>query len=300
MRHTPEQISAVVFPSSAGVITAEEYVNEDSTNFGEYGQVLLTTTWQTIQLRGQYERPVVVFSDPTTPGQDSIIVRVRSVTEGSFEARLQLPSYLSGTYNNQVSFIVVEEGEWHMENGARLSAGRTEMSHLTTQGWSRISADFTNRPSVLTQVQSANDNAWVITRVRNLSASGFQLSLQEEERTQRSGHGREVVGWIMMDQGSFMIDGQGVLSMHTQRAIDHRARRVSYSTPLSAAPSVIAKLGSSHGLDPANVSVSHSGANGFNVRVAEERSRDREVAHTLEELSLLVLSGSSGILKGER
>ena len=65
-------------------------------------------------------------------------------------------------------------------------------------------------------------------------------------------------------------------------------------------PSVIAKLGSTYGIDSANVSVSDSTSDGFTVRVAEERSRDRETRHTAEELSLLILPGSAGQLRGER
>jgi len=148
-----------------------------------------------------------------------------------------------------------------------------------------------------TQVQSTAEEGWLVTRVKNQFRRGFDFTMQEQEIDQRRGtHATETVGWIVIDEGDHQLDQSRLLSTTTSRAISHRVTQVQFTQAFESTPLMLAKMGSTHGGDSSNVSIEEANASGFNVRIAEENSRDQEIRHIRESVSIIALSDRSGSL----
>ncbi|MDR9404420.1 MAG: hypothetical protein RI580_13375, partial [Halothece sp. Uz-M2-17] len=166
-------------------------------NIGEYGQVSINHEWETIELDQSYSNPVVIASDPTYNGSDPATVRIKNVENDSFELRLQEPKNEDGKhpFEEDVSYVVIEEGDWELADGTRLSASNYNSGKLTSQGFETVDlTGFDNKPTVLSQVQTYNGGDWVTTRTKNQTASDFKLAMQEEEARNGGGHYEENIG----------------------------------------------------------------------------------------------------------
>ncbi|MEL6382253.1 MAG: right-handed parallel beta-helix repeat-containing protein [Cyanobacteria bacterium J06626_18] len=276
--------------------------NETGATIGEYGRLSLNHQWQTVALDDTYTNPVVVVSDPTFNGADPAAIRLRNVGKNSFQVRLQEPNYEDGTHiNESVSYLVMEAGDWELADGTRISAGTSNASRLTAQGFNAVKLKkFDATPTVLSQVQTNNGSDWVTTRTQEPSSQGFQLAMQEEEALNKSGHTKETLGWLAIEQGS-ASDGDTLLQGGTTgRSHDHNRSQVSFESGFDTAPSLIAKLGSFYGSDTANLRLQNITRHSFGVSVQEETSLDTELSHTTESVSFLALEGKSGSLTGLR
>ena len=243
---------------------------------------------------------MVIVSDPTLNGGDPAVVRIKNVTNDSFQLRLQEPSYRGGQHTNeQVSYVVMEEGDWTLASGARISAGTHDSNTLTAAGFDDVDlTGFQNTPTVLSQVQTSRGGDWVTTRTTAQSANGFRLAMQEEEALNRGGHTRETIGWLALDQGA-ASDGDTLLQGGmTGRGFNSDRNSVQFEEAFEIAPSVIAKLGSFYGGDTANLRLEDIGNVSFGARVQEEQSLDQEIYHTQESIAYLALEGASGTLIG--
>ncbi|ASC71580.1 uncharacterized protein XM38_025320 [Halomicronema hongdechloris C2206] len=294
--------NGVLRPNGAGVDQgAYEFLpHNKSTTIGEYDTLDLNHQWQTILLDESYINPVVIVSDPTLNGSDPAAIRLRKVTQDSFQIRLQEPNYKDGKHiNESVSYLVIEAGDWTLADGTRISAGQHQSDRLTSKGFDAIDlTGFDSTPAVLSQVQTFNGSDWVTTRTTGQSANGFQLAMQEEEARNNGGHVDETIGWLAVSQG-VASDGDTLLQGNTTgRNYDHNQATVNFDADFNTAPSVLAKLGSYFGPDTANLRLDDITANGFSLGVYEEQSLNQELLHTQESVSFLALEGPAGVLTG--
>ncbi|NEQ54396.1 MAG: calcium-binding protein [Leptolyngbya sp. SIO3F4] len=278
---------------------------------GEYGSVSgLTHVWQTIQLDGTYVNPVVITSDPTFNGDDVSAVRLRNVDSDSFEIRIQEANYFDEVHPNAetISYFVVEAGEWELSDGTRIAAGLHDTSNLITNGNDFDSIDFTangltdfdSTPTVLSQAQTYAGTDWITTRVKGQSTTGFQVGMQEEELLNTGIHVEETVGWLAIDQGvSRDTNGDLLLQGGTTGVyVDENFDTVSFNESFDVTPTVIAKIGSSNGLDTAALRIDSGSisTNSFRAFVQEEQSLDAELGHVNESVSYLAFNGTGGLL----
>lgn len=272
----------------------------DTTVFGEFGNLSLNQSWQTIQLENTYVDPVVMVSDPTFRGQDPAVVRLQNVTGEGFQARIQEPNYKDGRHiTESVSYLVVEAGDWTLADGTRIAAGSYNSAKLTSAGFESVDlTGFDHKPTVLSQVQTTNDDDWVVTRTTQSSPGEVKIAMQEEEALNNGSHGSETIGWFAIDQGITTSSDTLLQGGITDTAYTERTATVTFEQAFDAAPSVIAKLGSSRGLDTANVRLGDITEAGFGARVYEEQSLDSELNHHPEAISFLALEGQSGSLVG--
>ena len=198
-----------------------------------------------------------------------------------------------------VSYVVMEAGDWTLNDGTRISAGTETSNLLTSEGFEDINLNgFEATPMVLSQVQTTNGNDWVTTRTQGQSTNGFQVAMQEEEALNLGGHKNETLGWLAVEQG-VASDGETLLqSKTTGTNYDENRSTVSFDAAFDAAPSVIAKLGSFAGANTANLRLDEISQTSFGVGVQEEQSQDMELDHVNESVSFLALEGASGVLTG--
>ncbi|MEO1093838.1 MAG: CAP domain-containing protein [Cyanobacteria bacterium J06638_28] len=267
---------------------------------GEYGNLSLNHQWQTIALDQSYIDPVVIVSDPTFKGPHPATVRLRGVTQDTFQIRLQEPAYKDGWHTQEsVSYLVVEAGDWMLADGTRISAGTHDANRLTSRGFDQVDlTGFDTTPTVLSQVQTFNGSDWVTTRTKGQSSGSFQLAMQEEEARNQGSHVDESIGWLAIESG-VASDGDTLLQGGTTgRSYNHKQATVAFEEGFNVAPSVIAKVGSFYGKDTANLRIDAITQTSFGASIQEEKSLDKETWHTNESLAFLALEGTSGSLAG--
>ena len=89
----------------------EDLLDQDGDFFGETGSVNLTNAWATVSLGRSYSKPAVIFGAISSNDPDPVTVRVRNVTNSSFEVRLQEWDSQDGIHAvENVAYLVVEGG----------------------------------------------------------------------------------------------------------------------------------------------------------------------------------------------
>ena len=297
--------NAPVTTDAVSVAKANNIVPSGST-IGEYGQAELslsaaTNPWVTVNLTKTYNNPVIIAGDPSLNDGSPVAVRIQNVTGNSFQIRLQEPYSEDGNHALEtIPFIVVEAGEWQLSDGTRISAGKQTGAKLTSAGFDPVAfgSAFASTPTVVTQVQTTNGPDWVVTRTKDISTSGFSLSMQEEEAINNSGHAAEQIGWLAIDQGSSNDGDTAIVANTSSRVFTNNLRSELFGTTFTSAPTLIGKLSSYFGADPANARISSVSQTEFSALIKEDQSRDAEIAHGAEEISSIALEGSSGLLEG--
>lgn len=271
---------------------------------GESGIVAdLNHNWQTITLSQDYVDPVIVFGPATNNGTQPLTIRLRNVTENTFEVRIQEYRYLDVVHVDEaVGFVVFEAGTYELPDGTTIRAGNQTQNHL----WDSIdiSETFDEAPIVLTQVRSFNDVEPVTVRVRNVDDNGFQLRLQEEQALdifsggtsqgplQQLGHAPETVSYIAFETGDGLL-GSGTLfdAQRTGTIVDDNTFNFSYGVDFTTAPVLLAGLQSTNGGDTANIRLSQAaGPTAASFFIQEEQSLDLETDHAFEDVGVLALS----------
>lgn len=294
-----ENIEQFKFKDSTFDVKSEEVLK----NIGEYGQVSINHKWEAIELDQSYSNPVVITSDPTYNGSDPATVRIKNVENNSFELRLQEPKSEDGKhpFDEDVSYVVIEEGDWDLADGTRLSAGNYNSGKLTSEGFETVDlTDFDNKPTVLSQVQTYNGGDWVTTRTKNQTASDFKLAMQEEEARNDGGHYEENIGWLAIEQSTVNDADDDIVLQGGTTGVQFDETENSFTFDdggFSSDPALIAKLGSYNGGDSANVRLTEITESSFGALVREDTSLDSEVRHgNDEQISYLALNDDSGFL----
>jgi hypothetical protein len=260
---------------------------------GEYGRATINSEWLMINLDSQYQDPVVIISDPQTDEVLMSSARIRNLSNSSFEVMLQQPNaetVVGQDLQAEVTYLVIESGQWYFEGGIMIQAGHFASDKLSTQGFNRVNlSGFSETPVTLTQVQSYNGADFVVTRTSRQTARSFDVTMQEEELLNGRGHERETIGWVAVSSSR---EGAVVAGVSPRR-VTHSVSNVSLGATFSN-PSIIVKLNSYYGRDTANVRVASLSQGSFTAQVMEDRSADRERRHARESLSFLALEGESG------
>lgn len=256
-----------------------------STPIGETGQVAnyqtTPNTWFTVDLNNTYNDPVVVMGPPSRAGVSPATVRVRNITSNSFEYQVDEWDYLDGIhYTETVSYMVVESGQHTLDNGQVIVAGkRNDMTHAwKTQS---LGIDFTAVPVVLSQTATANEDAAVTIRQRNITPTQFQMKLQEQESnngTPDAAHLAETVCWIAIGD----TQGDDFETGITPQSVRHLWYDLQFKQSYTSTPVFIASTQSTIGGDPIALRYRNLNPSDVDIICEEEKSKNNEVGHVYE------------------
>ena len=244
--------------------------------------------WHRVNFDAPIADAVVVTGPPTSNGGQPVTVRVRGVSESGFEFQLDEWDYLDGYHVAEtLSWIAVGAGTHELEDGSTLVAGSTTARHRWA-GVDLSAAGLTGTPVVFAQAASGAETRAVTTRLRRVTADGFQVKLQTQEAGNRR-TAAERVDWIALtppaDAAATPRSGL------TGDVVTHRDHRIAFgSADGPAAPVILAQMQSADGGDAATLRLRAGDSSGATVFVEEERSRDRERWHTTETVGWWALS----------
>jgi len=223
--------------------------------------------WTTVDSASINPAAVVIAGPPSFNGGDPGIVRLRNVTDSRFEVRFQEWDYrerdFGDTYHalEDIPYLVLTPGRYPMPNGAVWEVGSFNLAGTRSWQDQQFTQPFAAAPRLFLTVQSENDGQAVSVRARNVTASGFQAALYEEEAL-NDGHASETIGYLAI----FSSSGEGDIELG--------GTLLSYQLQ--------------------SIEANNAWSTVFNsqVEVEEEQSRDTEVAHTNETLHVLALDNA--------
>jgi len=253
-----------------------------------------SSQWHTVSLKHNYQKPVVVVQPPTRAGGDPLTIRIRNVTSSSFQFQLDEWDYLDGAHVKEtVHYLVMEAGRFRLPDGTLVEAGWTKRNHT----WKRVSlnAAFPKTPTVLAQSMTRVGGDSVVTRLRNVSATGFGLRLQEQEAS-TGWHPTETVGYIAFQRHEDAGDDKFRVN-RSANAVTHAWHTLNDASRVDN-PYFLAQIQTFDGGDPAGLRYRVSSGK-VQVMVEEEQSADSETAHTSEVVGWVAFA-SSGILHARR
>jgi serralysin len=244
----------------------------------ESGKVPLNSNWKRITFQKKFKEPILIFSDPTFNGSDPCTTQIKNITPTSCYVRLDEPNYLDNKHvTEELSYIIGEKGSWDI-NGINLQFGKVSMGTSFEQV--SFSKSYLSKPIVLTQIQSTNNSDWVLTRTKKINNSNFQVRIQKEEKRKGTSFQNEIVGWMSINSGNY-TRGQRVQTKLVSR-INHMIKTIRYGSSFSSSPVLLTKVASYTGRDPCNTRIVRNRNFYFQVKILEDKSKDREIRHRNE------------------
>ena len=247
----------------------------------EVGEVSINHTWQTVNLTKPFLHPVVVAKPLSYNGFHAATVRIRNVTPTSFDIVIQEWNYLDRWHmTEQVSYIVMERGHFAVD-GAYVEAGTIDTN---STGWPLVSvpfsSEFSHTPVVVSSVMSFNGPDTVVTRNMNVTTTGFEVTMQEQQ-SNAPWHISETISYIAWEPGTGTVDDPIAYEVGTQPNVNHTWSTISYG-PFGDVPIVLMDMQTVNGPDPCNLRYGNKDADSVDVRVDEEQSADSEKWHINE------------------
>ncbi len=259
-----------------------------------------------VTLSNSYANPVIVvfggFS-PSTTGDTTFPrhSRITGVTSNSFNVSFEPWDYQSvniGGFN--LSYFVVQAGRYNLGGGVQLEAGIVPNVILAADTGGVLatfynvtfSQAFSSAPVVLTHVQTRNGADAVVTRVKDVTPTGFKVSMQEQEsnlrNTSEGGHTAENISYIAITPVT-RSTGIKIEAAKTSTTFNSSYNTLALQQTYSHPPEVlIAAMETFNGADTAELRYTDLTSNSVKLRVEEEASYDAETSHGFEALSYFV------------
>ena len=251
--------------------------------------------WHSVSLSNPYTNPVVVMQGLSSADSAPAHLRVDQVTPTGFEWQIEEWDYLDGIHATEMGpYLVLEAGVHTLENGQRVEA-RNQTGVGTAWTQVNFSQNFDTAPILLAGVASATDQAACGVRTRNVSSSGFEVRLQEEEAADGT-HGLETVAWVALEAGVGSNGGSPFEAGRTPSAVRQGWYGISFSAAFGVAPVVLVHGESFADSDPAGVRFNNLSSTSMAVKIEEEQSANRETRHGKETVSFLAWGTPGSIL----
>ncbi|MDY6837583.1 MAG: pre-peptidase C-terminal domain-containing protein [Thermodesulfobacteriota bacterium] len=256
----------------------------------EIGDVHLPRDWERIPFGKAFSHPVVVAKSLSSRDEDVGMVRIRNVDDTGFEIRVQEWDYQDGVHSPETTgYIVMEQGAHTLPDGTRVEAGRFDTNRTSSFERVFFSQDFEVPPVVITAVCSDNEADAVTTRMRNISTTGFEVRMQEQQLNQRE-HAHETISYIAWEPSSGTIDGVAFEVNRTANKVRHNWHTIALGETYGKVPVFVADMQTTNGGDPANVRWNNKDAYGVDVKITEEQSKDSETFHCREVVGYMAFS----------
>ena len=257
----------------------------------EWGSVSgVDYNWVTVPLAKTYSNPVVVVKPASYNGPNPGIVRISGIKGTSFDIRFNEWYYEDGIHAQERVFYLVADSGLQSVGGLKLLAGKTSTSKLVKEGWTDVlfSSSFDDAPAIFASVQSFVGADPVTVRIKNRSKNGFSIAMDEEE-AKRDGHITETLGWIAVEKGSGMTSDYRKIRVFDS-SLDHNSKNVAFGDTMDDRrfPVAVAEIDSTVGEDTCSLRYKNITQSAVELFIEEETSKDSEVAHISETISVFV------------
>lgn len=137
--------------------------------------------------------------------------------------------------------------------------------------WTRVSfAKKYSNPVIVSGPPSYNDYDPAVVRIRNLDNTGFDIRIQEWDYLDGT-HGYETVYYMVMEQGSYMLDDGSVVESGTFTGTS-RFTSQTFISKFRVEPVLFTSIVSTHEADAVTGRIRKLAINGFDYKLSEQES----------------------------
>jgi PKD repeat protein len=277
--------------STVSMQTVNVQAEEEIDLFIEISEMQIDDNWTPVSFSKPFNDPVVIVGPPSFSDSDPATVRVRNVTADGFEIRIQKWDYLENGHGNEtVSFIAIEKGVYTLPRGTKIEVGSFEGSADYQSIALQQSYELT--PVIFSQVMTESEADAVTGRIRNVSQGSYEYKLQEQESTSKS-HQAEMVGYIAWEPGIGDLGNFQYEVGLTGKKVTHKGYTFTFQTNLSDVPLFLADMQTQTGGDTAVLRGLDISKRSARLKVEEEKSKDKEVRHSKENVGFLAIIGTT-------
>ncbi len=257
----------------------------------EAGEVNIDHKWFRVLFENTFSQPIVIAGPPTFIGKKPLSVRIRNIDQTGFEIRLQEWDYLNDIHVREtVSYLVMEEGAYTLDNGSRIEAGRFTGQKIFQQV--ALQQSYSATPIILTQVATEWDTDAVTGRVRNIGNASFDYRLQEQQKTLKS-HAEEEVGYIAWEPGQGTFSGLLFEAKTTAKKVNQKWFDLNFLTEFQNLPYLFTGIQTSNERDTATMRCKKLTQGEVRIKIQEEKSKDSELRHKKEVVGYLVIGSTN-------
>ena len=298
-----------IIPQTAATVLVTP-INDTAGHRVEVGQVTMDwaagDAWREVPFSQDYTNPVVVAKAISYNGSHPCIIRVKDVGDGSigdhggFRIRPQEWDYLDGDHTTEdIIYIVADEGNHtvSLDGGGSIVVDAQKFSTTACDTSSFVSKTFpafSSTPILFTGVSTYSGPAAVTTRNRNVTTTGFEVTMQEEENGDQS-HASEEIHCVAVSQGTGTTTGTGVVieAGRTANAVTQNWYTINFGTTFGGIPMVALDMQTTDDSDPGSLRFGHQvrTASAIDVQVDEEQSDGSETTHGTEIVGYLAVIG---------
>jgi hypothetical protein len=259
------QIGRTFFAQAISYLEGDSFSIRKRPSF--YSATSFTDAWYTVPVAKELADPVVIAGPPSYNDADPGVIRLRNVTNGSFDIKFQEWYYLTAKdarihQLEDASWLVMEPGRYAMADGSIWEVGTFNLSGVGLWYGYNFSQPFAAAPALFLTMQTYNGGTPATVRARKVSTLGLEAALFEEEALMTGGHTVETIGYLAI----FSPNGSGTVTIGNQK--------VSYAT---------ATVNADHNFTPAGWQ---------EIKMEDEQSLDTEIYHMVETLNTLTIDNS--------
>jgi lysophospholipase L1-like esterase len=251
------------------------------------GEVLVGTQWERVDFGKRFSHPIVVAGPIGFAEIDPAMVRIRNVNATGCEMAVREWAFQDGVHaREEVGFFVMEQGKYTLKDGTRICAGM-----VSTNGGGLLhfafNQQFNTLPLVFTSVITENDAIPVVGRLGEITTSGFNYLLQEEEEGDQI-HASETVAYIAWEAFSGTVSDTTFSVVRHPSLVTHEFQSMTFDQDFTAPPVFLADMQTFYGDNTANLRFRNKTTTGVDIKIEEEQSLDAEVDHVGEEVGYMV------------
>ncbi len=248
----------------------------------EFGSILANSDWLRVKFSKNFNNPVVIVKPASNNDSQPCVVRIRNVNADGFEVRLQNWDYLADNHGvESVNFIAVESGSFEMPDGSLVEAGIMESHNAGSFVPMTFAQEFKLVPVMASSIITDNEIDAVAGRIRNISLTGFEFEIQEQEANVKE-HALESVAYIAWEPSAGLTGNLSYEISKTADTLTHTWQTITFNEYFDDNLIFIADMQSTDGNDSANLRFSELTGTSVQLKVAEEQSKDSETSHTTE------------------
>jgi len=282
-------VSDGLLQSSPATVNIE--LPETSTEFQiEINEIEVGSDWQAVSFANPFTHPVVLARVTSINDSEPGVIRMRHLTTSGVEIRFQEWDSLDGSHAPEtVALMIVEQGSFKLDDDSGVETACLPISGAASFTPITFQNALAKTPVVVTSIITASEADAVTTRIRSVTASGFELSMQEQEANPAE-HGEEQVCYLAWEPSSGMLGSMRYEAVLTDDSITDKTATIAYESTFAETPLVLAAMQTSDGSDTARLRYAAESVTDLSLYVAEEQSRDTETSHTTEQAGYLAFS----------
>ena len=256
----------------------------------DIGDIIVNHNWIRVDFNESFVDPIVVAKPISLNGKQPAVIRIRNVDSSGFDIRIQEWDYSDDSHAKEtVSYLAMENGNFTLDDGTRVEAGRLETNKTGSFGKFNFSQSFQDTPVVLASISSFNEADAVTGRLRNISNLGFEFRMQEQELNPKE-HLTETVDYIAWQPSMGSLNGYTFEVSKTADMVRHVFFTIEFEQSFGSAPHFLADMQTADGGNTANVRWQNKNSHSVEVQIDEETSLDTETSHGTEVVGYMVFA----------